>query len=355
MRDDSSNVGSVASVTIGGSPATFVKRAVSVPAWRAVEMWQMATPPSGVQAIAVTTTGAVSGSVGKSMEFDTTSALNTAVAMVSPPNTPSSTIAVTAPTNTNELVVDCVASSNAVSLTAGADQTAYTNVTHTTKSILLGASTQPGTFGGVMDNVLGTGVYWAQVAVSLVASPSDPPGIATLTVDRFQWLKAYGVGDSAPIAGAENATIDIIQDGIAIVRSEITAGIDTTSPFGVALYCQKNGGGYTQVFNSVGAHGIRLYGGGVHPDLDPSLTSTTQRFTPAGSFDIGAIIRDDASVFIVPSMVAGNKTEVAHVIVNTNAAGATVQCQHRKDDGSTLINTVTPTFRSIKPQAAVGF
>lgn len=351
LHSDTGTVGAVASVDATGQAFALVKRQVSTSGSDAVELWHVANPTSGPRTFSATTTGSVTGMVGRSMEFDATSALHTAVST----SLQSATPTVTAPTNINEVVVDCVASP-ITPFAAGADQTGYSTVAHTTTSIQLGASTQPGTAGGVMDDVLGGVVPWAQVAVSLVASPADSPVLGTLTIDKFQFHKAYGVGDSAPVAGAESTTIDMIENGIAQIRSEILAGIDTTPPFGVALYCKKTGDpDYTQVLNMVGTHGLRLYGGGIVPDMDPSLTPTIQRFTPAGAFHAGALVRDEASVLIIPSMTAGDTTEVVHTIVNTNARGTVVQCQHRTDTGLTLVNAVTPTFRVIAPQAAVGF
>ena len=358
LRDDGSNVGSVSSVTIGGTPASFVGRAITVPAWRSCEQWKLPNPPAGLQTIAVTTTGAVSGMVGRSMEFDTTSGLNTAVAAVSPPNTPTSAVSVTAPTNTNELVVDCVASSPSVSYAVGANQTGYGTVSHGTKSILLGSSTQPGTFGGVMDNTLGGNVYWAQSAVSLVATPSDPPTTAVLHVTKFLIRELFGTETGAGSLANLNGQGSVGTTGAYRVRVELTASIATTTPFGVQLFCQRNADGFTRAFDAFNGKIFRLHGLTADPDVPPSLTDTTPHplMTGATNFIPGKVLTSDQSVFIVPALAPGQHTELEWPVDVQGAIGNTVQCYPYMDDGTPidLSPLVTPTVGIIDNLSSVG-
>lgn len=207
-----------------------------------------------------------------------------------------------------------------------------------------------------MSWVAGGASYETQVVVSIAANPVGPAPTATVTLSRYQFFSTYGTESGAAALSALNQTASIAPNGEFRLRTELTAGVDVTTEFGAALYCQKNGAGYSRVINTTGAHGIRLYGGGIVPNLPASLSKTTQRFTPSGSFTTGAIIRDALSTFIVPAMAVGNKTELEFVVAATLSVGDTVTCQVRRDDGSQLeAYTVTPTFTTVAPSASFGF
>jgi hypothetical protein len=196
---------------------------------------------------------------------------------------------------------------------------------------------------------------WATVAVSMMPGIPDAPSSATLTQTKYQLFSTYGPEASALQLSPQDQPGEFGPEGAGRLRVEIAASGAQTSPFGIALYCQKNGAGYSQVLNTTGLHGFRLFGGGVVTDLQPSLTPTTQRFTPSGNFDPGAILRDESSVFTVPSMLAGHKTEIEYVFVSSLVKGETGECQVRKDDGSLLdAYTVTATILGVGPRAAVG-
>ncbi|HWV46851.1 MAG TPA: hypothetical protein VN039_12675, partial [Nitrospira sp.] len=369
MRDDGSNVGSIAAADISGQALSFVKRSVTSPGWRAVEIWQVANPISGSRTVNATTTGAVSGMAGQAMQFDTTSALNTAVSASSPPNTPTSTIQVTAPTNTNELVVDCVASSSGVSITAGANQTPYPTVTHPSISIALGSSTQPGTFGGVMDDTLGGTVYAAQVAISLVASPADTPSTATLTLTQFVIRELFGaeaIDGSKPLpphditatpqdalTATANHQAYIGTTGAFRVRTKITGSVATTSPFGVQLACRVNAEARTPVQTTFNGKVFRLYGSDPDPDIPASLTSTTNQLCTSNC-NPGAFLRD-LSPYVVIALPDGNSIELEWAIQAQASVGDVIQCAPQKDDGTPLdVETVVPTVVVIDNQSAVG-
>jgi len=181
-------------------------------------------------------------------------------------------------------------------------------------------------------------------------------GVGTLTLTRYRFYKAYGDEDAAPAAGGDSQSINIITGGIFRLRMELTASVDTTAAFTPALFCQKNAAGYTRVLNTTGAHGIRLYGGGVNPDMPSSLTPTTKRFDTPGNFVSSVILRNEDSVYELPALQVGDITEIEFVGVITSSKGDVTNCRIQHADGTQLASpAVTPTMATISPQAAVGF
>jgi len=352
LRDTAGNVGSVSAVTLDAQSLSLVKRQTTSPPHRAVELWKVASPSSGVRTLNVTTTGAVTGLLGRATDFRETSGLNTAVGNTAMSATPN----VTAPTNTQELVIDCAASSNETSYTAGVNQTALPTISHANQTLLLASSTQSGSDGGVMDGVLGAAKYWAHLAVSLLPAVEAPPPTALLTMTNYQVFKAFGTESGVAAQGLLNTPTEIIPDGIFRLRLEATASVATTSPFGIAWFCQQNGGGYTKVLNTAGAHGLRFFGVGLEADMPGSLSSTTKRFSTVAPFVAGTIMRDDTSVFTVPALPAGTVTELEMIGVNEAPVDKTIQCQVTKDDGTIiLVPGVTPTILTVSPRSSAGF
>lgn len=351
LRDDGNNVGESEYVTLSGQPMELVRRQVTAPATRAVEIWKIENPSAGARTINVATTGAVSGMVGRSIVFDATSGLNTAVSSTGLGTTPT----VTAPTNSNELVVDCVATSKDYSFSAGANQTAFPNVSHATKAILLGSTTQPGAFGGVMSDILGAGVYYAQVAVSLLATPIDPPTTAALEVSNFRVRRLLGSEVDAEYLAALDVPANIGVDGAARVRIEITGTVAATSPFGVALYCRNNADGLTPALDTFSGKAFRLYGPDAVPTIPPSLTPTTCQLGLAGCVP-GAILRDHASTFVVPALSVGQRIELEWAIQLNASVGDVITCYPFKDDGTALdVLTSTPTINVVAASSQAGF
>lgn len=350
LRDIAGSVGSVSGVDVSGQAMTLVRRETTTPAHRAAELWSLAAPTSGARTITATLTGAISGALGRSIEFDATSGLNTAVGVSA--NT-GSTLSVTAPTNTNELVVDCTVSSNSSTYTHGTDQTGETDLSHASVSLLLAMSTQNGVNGGAMSNSTGTSVYQAKAAVSLIAGTPDPPSTATLTQSEYLFIYPTGTEAGAPPilswlsdSNAKNLPISSRPNGYARVRAMITGGVATTSPFGVALFCRKNAESYTKAVDTFGSTIFRLYGPGVTPDVPSSLTATSNRLC-GSSCVTGALIRDQASTFTVPPLTVGQKIELDSVVVFQAAAGNTANCRYQKDDGTVFdayTNTPLITF-----------
>lgn len=350
LRDIAGNVGSVSGVDVSGQAMTLVRREATTPAHRAAELWSLAAPTSGARTITATLTGAISGALGRSTEFDVTSGLNTAVGVAA--NT-GSTLSVTAPTNSNELVTDCTVSSNASTYTHGTDQTGETDLSHASVSLLLAVSTQNGSVGGVMSNSTGSSIYQAKVAVSLIAGTPDPPSTATLTQSDYLFLYPTGTEAGAPpIASwlsdtnAKNLPISSRPNGYGRVRAMIEGGVATTAPFGVALFCRKNAESYTKAVDTFGSTIFRLYGPGITPDIPSSLTATSNRLCSSNCVT-GAILRDQSSSFTVPALTVGQKIELDSVVVFQAAAGNTANCRYQKDDGTVFdayANTPLITF-----------
>lgn len=354
-RDVAGNVGSVSAVDSSGESFDLVKRQVTSPGHRFAELWHRSFPTVGARTINVTTTGTITGLLGRSMEFDATDGLNTAVSIASPVGTPGSSISVTAPTNTNELVVDCVASSNAFTFTAGPDQTGQTNLSHGTTSLLLATSTQNGSDGGVMSGTIGGSAYVAQVAVSLTATPVDPPTTAVLEVSKFRIRRLLGTEADAEYFASNNVQADIGVDGAARVRVEITGSVATTSPFGVALYCRKNADALAVVEDVFNGKVFRLYGTDANTNIPASLTPTTQQLS-SGSFVPGAVIRNQSAIFIVPALTVGQHVELEWALQLNASVGDVINCYPYKDDGTALDTlTVTPTINAVAASSQAGF
>lgn len=357
LRDTANNVGSVSSIDVSGQAMTLVKRQATTVAARAVEMWSLASPTAGTRTITATLTGNITGALGRSMEFDATSGLNTAVSDV--PVLGDTTLSMTAPTNTNELLVDCGVSSSSATWTTGVDQTAYASLSHATQTLRLEASTQNGSSGGVLDDSVGSSVYIAGVGVSLIPTTPDPPGTAVLT--QTDYLLVYPIGTEAgalPVkywltdTNAKNLSIHIQPTSSVRVRAMITGSGATTSPFGVALYCRKDADSYTKAVDSFGANVFRLYGAGATPDIPSSLTPTSNRLCSA-SCVVGAMLRDQSSSFTVQALTIGQSIELDTVIYIIASPGVTVNCRYQKDDG-TALNVYTNTATMIIDEPAAG-
>jgi len=364
------NVGSVVSIDVSGQAMTFVAGQVTIPDfYRSVELWKLANPTSGTRTITVTLAGNISGVVGRSTEFDVTSGTNTAVGAST--SGAATSLSVTAPTNTNERVEDCTVSSKSVTYTHGADQTGDPHLDHSTQSLRLATSTQNGSSGGVMSNSTGGTVLQAKVAVSLIAGTPDPPSSATLTLDKFLIRELRGAEAKtgakplmastpitdidAAIAAATNVSGFVGSTGAYRVRMQITGGVATTAPFGVALYCRKNADARTRVLDTFNGMAFRLYGAGPDEDADipPSLTKTTDQLCSSNCVP-GAVIRDQAS-FTVPALTVGQKIELEWAVEVQAAVGDTIACFPHRDDGSVLnVESVTPTVTIADNRSTVG-
>lgn len=336
LWDSGFNVGSVSGIDVSGQAMTLIKRQATTPAYRAVEIWGLVSPTNGVRTVTVTLTGAIVGALGRSMEFDVTSGLNTAVSVATPGT--GSALTVTAPTNTNEIITDCTVSSKSVTFTHGSDQTGYDSLSHDTVSLLLASSTQSGSVGGVMSSNAGSTVYQAKVAVSLIAGTPDPTSGAVLTGTQYQIFNGFGTESSVTQSVVKNTQARFGPEGFGRVRGEIEASVDVSSPFTPALYCSLNGGGYSPVLDVFSSNVFRYYGAGPesseHPI--PATGSGVLQKLNTGQFQGGVVLRDSTTAYVVPALNPGERVELEAVLQLSGAANDVVTCRWYNSNGTAL-------------------
>lgn len=330
------NVGSVSAIDVSGQAMSLVKRQVSSPdAYRAVEMWELASPTNGLRTVTVTLTGNISGALGRSMEFDDTSGLNTETGASTAGS--ASSLSVTALTNTNELVTDCTVSSKSVTFTHGTDQTGYDSLSHDTQSLRLEASTQNGSAGGVMSNATGGAVLQAKVAVSLIAGTPDPSTGAVLTGTQYQIFNGFGHEETVAQAAVKNTQARIGPEGFVRIRGEIEASVAVTEPFTPALYCD-DGLGYVPVADTFGSNIFRYYGAGPESSDNPipaTGSGTTQKLN-TGQFLGGVVLRDTATAYVVPALSPGQRVELEAAVQFSGVAGDVASCRWYNSNGTAL-------------------
>lgn len=348
LRDGGSNVGSVTGVTssCGSEAFTFVRRATSTPtnALHAVESWYRAAPTSGTCTISATTSGTITSWILTSVEVTDTSGVGNSAGAGGLSASPT----VTVTTESDHDIYSATSGASSATISAGSDQTLQTDTVLSPSR--LAVSTQSGADGGVTSYVQGSSSYWAMVAVSMAPpSPGGPSG-ATLTQTKYQLFCGHGTESGSCSLGPDVNTQAAVfgTDALARVRVEIQAGVATTSPFGVALYCRNDAGAYARVQDAYGSNAFRFVGAGadsVTINIPPSLTPTTQRLS-SGSFVAGAMLRDQTASFVVPALTSGSRTEIEFVVHFNLADGETADCQARKDDG-TAFDTYTMTPRVV--------
>ena len=357
LRDNAGNVGSVSGIDVSGSAMTLVKRQVTAPAYRAVELWKLASPTSGVRTITATLTGAISGALGRSMEFDLTSGLGTEVGGSTPGLAGS--LSVTVATNVSELVVDCTVSSSGATFTHGPDQTGYDSLSHSTVSLRLEASTQNGPLGGVMSNSTGSNVYQAKIAVSLIAGTPDPVSGAILTGTQYQVFNGFGTELSVGQAVAKNTQATLRPEGFARIRGEIEASVDVSAPFTPALYCSLNGGGYTPVLDTFGSNVFRYYGPGPESSenpIPPTGSGVLQKLN-TGQFRGGVVLRDTTTAYVVSSLSPGERVEMEAAVQFTATANDVIACRWYNSNGTALVYGANGTASILitQPGAIAGY
>lgn len=357
LWDAAANVGSVSSIDVSGQAMTLVKRQVTTPGYRAVEIWGLASPTSGTRTITATLTGTIVGALGRSMEFDATSGLNTAVSATTPGI--GSALSVTAPTNTNELIADCTVSSKSVTFTHGADQTGHANLLHDTVSLLLAASTQDGAAGGVMSSTAGGSVYQAKVAVSLIAGTPDPSTGAVLTGTQYQIFNGFGDESTVGAAVAKNTQAQIRPEGFVRIRGEIEASVNTTAAFTPALYCSRNGGGYVPVMNTFNSNVFRYYGAGPTATNNPipETGSGTLQKLSSGNYVGGAVLRDSTTSYVIPGLSPGQRVEMEAVVQFNGTASDVITCRWYNSNGTALAygTNGTASILITQPGAIAGY
>jgi hypothetical protein len=346
LYDQGGNVGNVNTAVSGVESLTLIATAVSSPAYRRAALYRRTAPTTGEQTQVVTTTGAVTGMRTTSIEAEGYASIGANATATNLSSTPSVTVV----TSTTDTIYDCLAGKKTITLSADANQTLQRDDAVTTTDIRSAISTQSGANGGLMSYTMGSNNYWATVAVSMGGGAG---GTSTLRLSKYRLCAVYGPEVCASWNAAQDTAMNIAPTGGTRIRMEVIAETATSSPTGVSLQCRKNAEAYAPASDSFGSKVYKLYGPGVESNLPSSLTSTTQQISAPGSFTAGALIRDAASVFIIPAMIANNKTEIEYV-VNLNAAvGDTVDCKVVRDSGTDITTyTVTPRLTVIAPSAS---
>lgn len=272
----------------------------------------------------------------------------------------SSTPSVTASVNNDHTIIDFMATSNVPTISSGAHQILTTDRVHSTAVLRQATSEQSGTNGGVMDWSLSSARGWIEHAVPLIPpSPGGGSG-STFRLTKYRIDSLHGTLGAPEVTlgalAAQDAPAKIGTTGSARIRAEVLIETATSTVTGTALYCKKNAGSFARAMNTFGSNVFRLYGPGSEPTIPATLTPTTQRFT--GTFVPGFTVRDDSLPVILPAIAANSRTELDYQLVlgNGAVAGDTVQCEIRRDDGSTLgTHTVTPQIDVVGAQATMGF
>lgn len=342
------NVGSVSAMSSGGEALTLIKRQVSSPAYRAVEMWQRATPTSGTRSIAVTTTGNVDGIVTTSIEMEPSTVVNDSVSSTALGTAPSTTVT----TSSTETIIDCLAMSSTPTASTGANQTYQTEEEHGTQAVRLSTSEQDGADGGVMSWALGSNNYYAHVAASF-NTVTVATNTRTLTKYRVECLR--GTESGACIPFGTDATGAIATTGSARIRAEISGGTSTSLAVGMHWYCRAGADAFTRAMDTYGGTVFKHTGNANDPDMPGSNTATTQQLS-AGNFVAGRVTRDEAAVIQIPELTSTQKTEMVGYFDFNGAAGDVMQCRPQLDSGLPLdAYTVTPTINLLAPSASTGF
>lgn len=349
LRDVENNVGSTTGITVGGTPMILIASQVSTPiAARAVSMWELASPPTGVQSIVASTTGAVDGMVTTSIAMEPSTVTNDNAASSGLGTTPSTTVA----TSVTEKVVDCVATSDVPTLSPGAHQTYQTDNAQGTVTLRLATSDQDGADGGVMSWTIGASVYYAQVAASFNAVTAAT-NTRTVTKYRVECLRGTEAGACTP-TGTDVPGV-IATTGSARIRAEISDGTSTSLAVGMHWYCRVGADAFTRAMDTYGGTVFKHTGNFNDPDMPGSNTATTQQLS-AGNFVAGSIARDESAVITIPELTSTQKTEMVGYFDFSGASGNVVQCRPQLDSGLALdAYTVTPTINLSTPSASAGF
>lgn len=305
---------------------------------RTLRLFAKLSPTAGTCTLTPTFSGGnVSGYVIVSREESNVGSFGAVSSNVALSLTPT----VTVTTNTGEKVIDFLATSSSPTLTVGVDQTLVIDRVHATKSLRGASSIQAGGAGGVMSYSLSTQVGWLMQAISLIPPSAPPPSGSTLTQTRWRIYEGYGSESGSNPQADLNTQARISQTGLFRPRFEIRGTVDTTNPFGVALFCRKNADNYTRVMDAFGSNVFRYFGAGTEierPRIPASLTPTTQRLQDPVTLDFvpGAFLRDQSSAFVVPALEVGQRTELSFAVVLNASVDDVINCRVHKDDGSQL-------------------
>lgn len=336
--DDGQNVGYATDVqsSCGGGQAIplLATPTLTTPAYRSVSSFGIINPSSGTCTLTPTLTGTIDGWVMISIMDNNTASYGSITGFSGLSATPSGT----GIGNPDYKFIDFLATSPSSTLSVGPWQTETAEVSHGSVSIRGASSLQLASNDTIMSYTLGIAPYWAMQVIPLVPPAAGGGTGEVITQTQYQIFSGHGSEDGAMPLAAKNTSADIASGGMFRARFELQGTVATTTPFGVALFCRRNADVYSQVMDTYGSNTFRFFGAGVEaeiPRIPASLTPTTQRLG-TGTFVPGAFIRDQSSVFIVPALPVGTKTEMAFAVVTNASEGDVVNCRVQKDDGSQL-------------------
>lgn len=318
---------------------------------RSLVLFGVVGPASGTCTLTPTFSGAnVSGWVMISRDDNgvgSYGAVASASALSSTPN-------ITVVTNTDHTVLDFLATSHVPTLSSGSDQVLTTDLAHATKFLRGAASVQAGSAGGSMTHTIGGNYGWILQGLSLIPPSSDPPSTAVLTQTHYQVFYALGSEVGAIPMAELDAPADIAGNGMFRMQASIHGSVASTSPFSVVPTCRVGADAFTRVLDVYSGKKFRLIGNG--PEGQPSgvpasLSPVTRRLNDdAGNYVGGAVLNDQSSVWVVPTLSVNQYTELSSTIVVDGAEDDVIQCRYERDNGDLLIyadgKTATINVRS---------
>jgi hypothetical protein len=167
---DPSNDETVSSITYNGTPLTYVGSATYSNDARA-EIWQLVAPDTGTHDVVITfDKNLVYGAVAGVMTFTNVNQSTPLGTFAGANGSSAGPATVDVSSATNELVFDTVSCETCTTLTVGAGQTEYWNLSQSGLYAMGAGSTEPGAVTVTMSWTLGSADYWAIGAV-----PIKPP------------------------------------------------------------------------------------------------------------------------------------------------------------------------------------
>lgn len=342
-------IGSVSAVTSGGEALALIAGVTSPAGIRRAELWQKLDPTAGTRSIAVTTTGPVDGVITTSMEVDNVESWNTGATAGSS----GTSIAVTATTDSDETLYDCLTGGKAYALSVGPGQTLQVKEDHDTQALRLATGTQAGLSGGVIEYFNSNPTDFGLVVVSAAPTGTPGGGTASRTLSKYQIACERAVEASPCAVAGVDVPGQVSSGGRVRIKTQIDGAVATSQSWGLHWYCRKNEGGYARAMDAYGANAFRFTGPGADTVVPSSLTAIVTPFSGT-NYVTGFYTRDQNSVVLMPALTATQHTDAWADVEFTGTVGDTFNCRPHLNSGSTLnAYTVTPTITVVAPNSAM--
>jgi len=345
--DTQGSVGAIGTPTAcSGQSVTALSggEAVTSPPYRRTKVFGITGPNTGTCTISVSGAAGTDFMAAESIYIAEMGSFGTPVAAGTA--TASSTPSVTVSTASGQtlygfLGAKCNPSDGecGTSFAVGANETLL-NDTATAGDLRLASVSQSGNNGGVFGDggSMGGNNLWTYVVVPVLPESPDPPGSGVVTQTQYQFIYPIGSEDGAPISGTVNTARPVMPTAMVGFQVELTGSVETTASFGAHLYCRLNGGDYARVMNTFGSNVFRFYGAGAEAtdeQVPASFSDLTQRLN-AGSYVGGKVLRDEATVIVVPPLTVGQHYELRTVLRLNAAQNDAIDCKVFKDNGEEL-------------------